>query len=165
LFVLAALSVAAPAGATDRIVPDSAARLHVVSRTDLAFTVEITNPSDAPTRFDAIGLYFVPDASEPQRLGVVSAADVAIIPPHASLSVTLQTLCLDEHREAPKETAHYTLASRRMPTALTNALAVAAHTGDAQRAVWRVREQMPMPLIGDHAQLPPSPVKPVDDQE
>ena len=36
-----------------------------------------------------------------------------------------------------------------MPTTLTNALANAAHANDAQRAIWHVREIMPMPLIGD----------------
>ena len=107
MFVLAALCIAAPAGATDRLVPDSAARLRIVSRSALTFSIEVTNPSDEPTRFDAVGLYFLPDGSGPQRLGVASAPAATTIPPHGTLALTLQTYCLDEHRAGPSETTHY----------------------------------------------------------
>jgi hypothetical protein len=131
--------------------------MRIVSRSALTFSVEVTNPSDEPTRFDAVGLYFVPDGSGPQRLGVASAPSATVIPPHATIAMTLETYCLDEHRAGPSETAHYELASRRMPTALTNALAGAAHAPNVQHAIWRIRESMPTPLIGDSRG--PSPTK------
>ncbi len=162
LFALVAVCVALPASAADRLVPDSAARLRIVSRSALTFVVEVTNSSDDPTRFDAVGLYFLPDGSEPQRLGVINAPDVATLAPHTSITLTLQTYCLDEHRAGPTDATHYQLASRRMPTALTSALAVAARgtaPQNVQQTVWRIRETMPVTLIGDTG---PAPVKPAN---
>ncbi len=174
LFTLT-LSVTAPARAADRV-PDSAVQLRIVSRDSVSFVVEVTNPLDDVARFDGIGLYFVPDtASDEQRLGVVAAgqiakagggwvdaADVTSIDPHKSIRLKLTTYCLDEQRAAPEQSTSFHLASRRMPTALTIALAGAARTvaslpktndryDATQQAVWRVRTSMPVALIGDAA--------------
>ena len=184
--LFALLTLAAPANAAD--VPDSAVQLRILSRAAMIISIEVTNPSDNVARFDSIGLYFIPDASaeEPQRLGVVSAGRVATadgrwvaatdiidVAPHASIRVELTTYCLDVKREAPPSTMGYHLASRRMPTALSTALAGAARTvaslgydpegarpdahldragsvsAETQKAVWRVRAAIPVPLLGD----------------
>ncbi len=127
-----------PRASADRV-PDSAVQLRIVERDDVGFLVEVTNPSDAVARFDAIGLYFLPSSKEePQRLGVVSAgqiqtagrwtdtSDIVDVAPHASIRIELTTYCLDAHRVRPSDTVAYHLASRRMPTALAGALAGAA---------------------------------------
>jgi hypothetical protein len=185
------LLVVAPASAADRL-PDSVVQMRIVSRDTMEFVVEVTNPSDDVARFDAIGLYFVPEgkgedtkSAEPQRLGVVTAGQIATndsgwidttdvidVAPHRSVRVKLAAYCIDSKRESPKPTTKYRLSSRRMPTALTTALAGAAHTVTSlgynpegarpgttpqhysehsltQLAIWRVRAQMPVALVGD----------------
>jgi hypothetical protein len=187
LFALLTVFVAVPASAAGGV-PDSAVRLRIVSHDGVSFSVEITNPSDGVARFDAVGLYFVPDrassAEEPQRLGVVSAGQVAAadgtwinatdvidVAPHAAIKVKLTTYCIDAKRHSPSLTTKYHLANRRMPTELTRALAGVAHTVESigydpggagaetrlpggsyyltQKAIWRVRESMPVALVGD----------------
>jgi hypothetical protein len=150
-----ALTVSASANADEasRLVPDSSVTLRVVERSGESFTVDVTNPTADVATFNRVGLYFVPAGppeDSPQRLGVVDGNDVARLAPHETIRVTLQGYCIDEHRGAPQPKTHYVLASRRMPTDLTNALAGAAHqTNNPQRAIWQVRAQSPTKLIGD----------------
>jgi hypothetical protein len=192
LFAILMLLVAAPAGATDSL-PDSVVHLRILARDGETFSVEVTNPSDDVARFDAIGLYFLPETNpkqpqqESQRLGIVSAAQVSMadgsfvnakddgldVAPHRSITLKLTTYCIDAKRSGPTALTKYHLANRRMPSALTRALAGAAQTVtnlgydpeglradanrrprvaaayDVQRAIWRVREAMPVALIGD----------------
>ncbi len=192
LFALLTLLLAAPAGAADSL-PDSVVHMRILAREGETFSVEVTNPSDDVARFDAIGLYFLPETNpkqpdqEPQRLGIVSSAQVAMadgtfidakddvldIAPHRSMTLKLTAYCIDAKRSGPTGATKYHLANRRMPSALTRALAGAARTVanlgydpegahadmnrrphvaapyDVQRAIWRVREAMPVALIGD----------------
>jgi hypothetical protein len=147
------VSTSANADESRRLVPDSPVTLRIAQRSGEEFVVEVTNPTDEVATFNRIGLYFVPVGppdDSPQRLGVVDGDSVARVAPHETLRVTFNAYCLDAHREGPKPTTQYTLASRRMPTDLTNALAGAAHnTRDPQRAVWDVRAHNPTKLIGD----------------
>jgi hypothetical protein len=154
LFGLLLLTLATVAGADEgRVyVPGSSVTLHVVERQGESFVVDVTNATDAAASFDRIGLYFVPIGNEdpPQRLGVTEGLAAVQIAPHATTRLTLAAHCLDEHRGGPKEKSVYHLAGRRMPTALTTALAgAAAQNQSPQRAIWRVRAQMPTALIGD----------------
>jgi len=150
-----ALTISAAANADEerRLVPDSAVTLRIVERNGEELAVEVTNPTADVATFNRVGLYFVPvgpPGDSPQRLGVVEGDEVTSVAPHQTIRVTLQGYCLDEHRSSPDAKTHYTLASRRMPTDLTHALAGAAHhTSDPQRAIWRVRAQSPTKLIGD----------------
>lgn len=164
-FGVLALTVSTGANADEgrRLVPDSSVTLRIAQRSGEEFVVEVTNPTDDVATFNQVGLYFVPVGppdDSPQRLGVVEGNSVVRVAPHDTLHVTLSAFCLDAHREGPKPTTQYTLASRRMPTDLTNALAGAAHgANDQQRAVWDVRAQNPTKLIGDSArdaQPPPA---------
>jgi hypothetical protein len=166
VFALLTLLVATSAGATDRV-PDSALQLRILSREGMVLSVEVTNLTDDIARFNAVGLYFVPDNSDaPQRLGVVTPGQVATpdgawtnasdtfdVAAHRSIRMKLVSYCIDEHRRTPGQTTYH-LASRRMPTSLAEALAGAARTAtssgqDVQRAIWRVRATMPVALIGD----------------
>lgn len=153
---LGALVLTLPAANADearRLVPDSAVTLRIVERDGERFVVDVTNPTTDVATFNQVGLYFVPLApadESPQRLGVVEGDSVARLAPHETLRVTLQAYCLDEHRPGPETKAHYALASRRMPTDLTHALAGAAHASrNPQRAVWDVRAHDATKLIGD----------------
>ncbi len=152
-----ALSISTGANADEarRLVPDSSVTLRIVERNGEEFVVEVTNPTTEIATFNRVGLYFVPAGppdDSPQRLGVVEGDQVARLAPHETMRTNLTTYCLDEHRSSPKEKTQYTLASRRMPTALANALAGAAHQGhDVQRAVWNVRAHDATKLIGDSA--------------
>lgn len=185
LLALLAILIAAPARAADPL-PGSALQLQILSRSGDELSVQITNPSDDVAHFDPVGLYFVPEVGgvEPQRLGVVSApraangdgvavADAFDVAPHRSITVQLTSYCLDAQRAAPSAQTRYHLANRRMPAALSTALAGAAKTitnlgydpegmrpdprgrsqmnGSAaiQRAIWRIRGAMPVPLVGD----------------
>jgi hypothetical protein len=142
--------------------------MRIVSRTDDTFVVDVTNPSNEPAPFDSVGLYFVPDSAgrgePPQRLGVVGAAKRVMpngerlalpeafkLAPHQTLRVVEMTAyCLDEYREGPTVKSTYHLASKRMPTALLEALAVAAqNTTRPQAAVWTTRAAMPVALLGE----------------
>jgi len=150
-----ALSISTGANADEarRLVPDSSVTLRIVERNGEEFVVEVTNPTAEIATFNRVGLYFVPSGppdDSPQRLGVVEGDQVARLAPHETMRTNLTTYCLDEHRGSPKEKTHYTLASRRMPTELSNALAGAAHQGrNVQNAVWQVRAHDPTKLIGD----------------
>ena len=150
-----AVTVSATANADEerRLVPDSSVTMRVVERSGEQFVVDVTNPTADAATFNRVGLYFVPAGppdDSPQRLGVVDGNDVARLAPHETIRVTLQAYCIDEHRGGPQPKTHYVLASRRMPTDLTNALAGAAHqTNNPQRAIWQVRAQSPTKLIGD----------------
>lgn len=152
-----ALTVSTGANADEarRLVPDSPVTLRIVERSGEEFTVEVTNPTADVASFNRVGLYFVPVGppdDSPQRLGVVEGDQITRLAPHETLRVDLTTYCLDEHRGSPQPKTGYVLASRRMPTELSNALAGAAHGGrDVQRAVWSVRAHDPTKLIGDSA--------------
>jgi hypothetical protein len=155
-FGVLALSISTHVSADEarRLVPDSPVTLRIVERRGEAFTVDVTNPTTEIATFNRVGLYFVPVGGppddSPQRLGVVEGDQVARLAPHETLRVELTAYCLDEHRGSPKEKTQYVLASRRMPTELSNALAGAAHARrDVQRAVWDVRAHDPTKLIGD----------------
>jgi hypothetical protein len=154
LFGVLALSVSMGANADERkLVPDSSVTLRIVERHGEEFTVEVSNPTSEVATFNRVGLYFVPVGppdDSPQRLGVVEG-DVARLAPHETVRVDLTAYCIDEHRASPGAKSQYTLASRRMPTDLTNALAGAAHGRDVQRAIWLVRAHDPTKLIGDSA--------------
>ena len=154
-FGVLALTVSTSANADEarRLVPDSPVTLRIVERQGEEFTVEVTNPTADIASFNRVGLYFVPvgpPEDSPQRLGVVEGDQITRLAPHETLRVDLTTYCLDEHRSSPQPKTGYVLASRRMPTDLSNALAGAAHgRRDVQRAVWSVRAQDPTKLIGD----------------
>jgi hypothetical protein len=153
-FGVLALSISTGANADEarRLVPDSPVTLRIVHRSGEHFRVEVTNPTADVATFNRVGLYFVPlgpPEDSPQRLGVVDGSEVARLGPHETISVELDTYCLDHQRHSPQEKTQYALASRRMPSDLTNALANAAHDRDVQRAVWNVRAQNPTKLIGD----------------
>ncbi|HEY1959869.1 MAG TPA: hypothetical protein VGH28_29880 [Polyangiaceae bacterium] len=95
------------------------------------------------------------------------------VPAHATVQIALTSYCLDNHRSSPQETTQYRLADARLPATLSTALATAARsiatTGSepketvqrtmpvrsswtnprTQSAVWRIRAEIPTPLIGD----------------
>jgi hypothetical protein len=107
----------------------------------------------------------------------VDAPGVINVAPRGTIRVKLTAYCLDQHRAAPNAKTQYHLASQRMPTELTKALEGAARTvaslgydpegavghptpqmaasyyvhNATQQALWRVREAMPVALIGDGA--------------
>jgi hypothetical protein len=182
LLLLATLVFALPAGAdvvgAGGPVPGSPLQLQIVHREFETFTVDVTNPTDAPVSFNAVGLYFVPTdtaQNEPQRLAVVTNNNTQL-GPHQSQRITLEAFCIDNNRGAPLPTTGYHLAGR-LPTALTTMLAQAADTIErlgydpkvathapqrsrsdvtaaeirvaTQTAVWRVRAANPVRLVGE----------------
>ncbi len=178
LLALLLFVVSTQARADAGSVPSSPVRLRIVARSGFTFTVDAVNPSDAPVPFDSVGLYFVPQP-EPgetaQRLGVVSAPRVmtagaesggaVTIAPRQTVRLVLTAYCLDEHRSAPTPKTTYHLANRRIPTALSDALASAVQSAvhdrrDPERAVWAVRAQMPVTLVGELPSAPRTPHAP-----
>ncbi len=167
ILTLLLLAIVGPARADARLVPSSSVELEILGRNRTEFVVDVTNRSDTPARFESIGLYFVPNSGEAaQRLGVVTAPrvvtpggesvgeEVMTIAPQQTVRLVLTAYCLDEHREGPDVKTNYHLAGRRIPTALSDALAGAAQSAihdhqDPQRAVWDVRAKMPATLLGE----------------
>ena len=166
ILLFALVVTIAPVANADTV-PGSALQLQIVSRQGFAFTVDVTNRSDQTAQFDTVGLYFLPDSTSeeaPQRLGVVTSAQNAAgggatdfgtvigLAPHTSVRILLTSYCLDQHRAGPGSTTAYHLAGMRMPAVLSSALVDAAQRTptDTQGAIWRVRADMPVPLLGDH---------------
>jgi len=100
------------------------------------------------------------------------------VPPYQTIHVTLTAYCLDVGRQSPADTTTYRLAELRLPAKLSAALSHAAYSiaargydtdttqpqvpqdaflpatagsisGLTQAAVWRIRAQMPTPLVGE----------------
>jgi hypothetical protein len=142
LAVFVVLTLSTDAGADVVAVPGSALRVSRVSRNEHAFTVDVTNPTDALATFDGTGLYFLPVSKgqeEPQRLGVVTPGRPSSsegeeawrgipVPPHRTIQVTLTSYCLDAGRPSPPDTMRYRLAGARLPPELSASLARAARS-------------------------------------
>ena len=99
------------------------------------------------------------------------------VAPHETLRITLTAYCLDAGRPAPSQTTLYRLAAVRLPPTLSTPMSRAArsiatfgHEGEqppradaplpgevarhtlTQSAVWRIRGQIPTPLVGESRQ-------------
>jgi hypothetical protein len=103
--------------------------------TNGALTVEIKNPSKSAQKFQAAGLYFVPEGnpdSAPQRLGAVGPMQIVaendkevtelVVAPGATVEVTLDVFCIDSHRSSPSPQNVFHVGSNRMPKELVQTI-------------------------------------------
>ena len=136
-------------------------------------TVEVRNPGSAATTFVASGLYFLPDDNdEAQRLTMVGGiragsedapSDGIAVAAGASRTMRFDVYCIDENRHAPPLAQPFTLAARRLPPKVTQAIAdetravVAGfelRANDEQAAmiqslVWQARRATRARLLGE----------------
>jgi hypothetical protein len=94
--------------------------------------VEVRNPARQVQKFQARGLYFVPDGnaqSAPQRVGAVGPFEVRegqgwqrkeelMVQPGETVRLKLHTFCLDSHRGSPGKGQGYKIARERLPKEL-----------------------------------------------
>jgi hypothetical protein len=81
--------------------------------------VEVRNPARQVQKFQARGLYFVPDGnaqSAPQRVGAVGPFEM--VQPGETVRLKLHTFCLDSHRGSPGKGQGYKIARERLPKEL-----------------------------------------------
>ncbi len=150
-----ALVAALPATAADRfrkLPPDKNGKssglemriVHYRGSTNGAITVDVRNPTDAPSEFSAKGVYFVPEADAdqaPQRLGAVgpfqvhghgqgqagaTRTDRLTIAPGATERLTLDVYCIDSHRSSPSSSTGFRVAKDRVPERLSQQIDAAA---------------------------------------
>lgn len=143
-------------------------------------TVEISNPGKAPARFDAQGLYFVPNGDPDdaqQRVGAVGPFRVVseqstksvtewTLPPGGSATIKMDVFCIDSHRRSPRTGDAFKLATTRMPKALTREIsresdeaaqkvggyAAPEAKSSVQSEVWKARDKKWIKLEGEGKQ-------------
>ncbi len=140
--------------------------------------VEVRNPAKQAQLFQAKGLYFVPhgDAQNaPQREGAVGPfeikegqtwrhAEQMMVPAGKTVTLRLQTFCLDSHRGAPGKGQGFGIAKTRLPKELMNqneaaaTRAIRAKAGkvdaaqsEIQSNVWSNRNKKWIKLEGERA--------------
>ena len=98
--------------------------------------IEVKNTARTARRFEAAGLYFIPEGDPekaPQRLGAAGPFQIATDRTDGKPGAALETLqiaagqtvrlelhvfCIDSHRPSPTSQTPFRLAARRMPKAL-----------------------------------------------
>ena len=143
--------------------------------------IEVKNTGRTARRFEAAGLYFIPQGDPekaPQRLGAAGPFQVAAA---GAAGATLETLsiaagqtvrlelhvfCIDSHRPSPTSRTPFRLAARRMPAALRQKIQagtstiVKKHRGklapaaasEIQTHVWQARDEKWIKLEGERRQ-------------
>ena len=110
-------------------------------------TVEIRNPTTRTVKFEAGGLYFVPEQNAndaPQRLGAAGPfavrkqsgsfehSDGYTLSPGSQVEVKLDVYCIDSHRRSPRTGDVFRVAVERMPVELTRSIQSDASTAARQ---------------------------------
>lgn len=142
--------------------------------------VDVRNTGKARTRFVAEGIYFIPagDAEKaPQRLGAAGPFTVVgskaapsnlqelVLQPGETRQLQLDVFCIDSHRSSPSSSTSFSVAGKRMPTALRQTIAADAqkiirrNKGDVEKSkseiqstTWRARDSKWIPLEGERKQ-------------
>ena len=99
--------------------------------TNGSLKVQVKNPTKAPLKFSAQGIYFVPEGdprTAPQRLGAVGPMQLATdskevteleIAAGATVEVALDVFCIDSHRASPSPQNRFNIGKDRLPKEMT----------------------------------------------
>ena len=148
--------------------------------TNGALTVEVRNKTKTAAKFDAQGLYFIPQMSPnnaPQRLGaagqlqtqnqnVWTYGENITIAAGETLRIKLDVFCIDSHRASPTSETPFALAKDRLPQQLSSNIrssakkaadavggyAAPAAKSSMQGEVWRNRDEKWIELEGEGTQ-------------
>ena len=144
-------------------------------------TVSIRNPTDRAVKFEAGGLYFVPEQNAndaPQRLGAAGPfavqkqsggfqpSDGYTLSPNSQVEVKLDVYCIDSHRRSPRTGDVFRVAVTRMPADLTRSIqsdtntaarqnggyAAPAAKSAVQSEIWKNRNKKWIELDGEGVQ-------------
>ena len=115
-------------------VPDTKLQIRAIEydgSTNGTLKVQLKNPTKAPLKFSAQGIYFVPEGdpqTAPQRLGAVGPMQLATdskevteleIAPGATVEVALDVFCIDSHRASPSPQNKFNIGTKRLPKEMT----------------------------------------------
>ncbi len=144
-------------------------------------TVEIRNRTQRAVKFEAGGLYFVPEQNAndaPQRLGAAGPfsvrkqtsawehSDGYTLTPNSQVEVKLDVYCIDSHRRSPRTGDVFRVAVERMPAELTRSIqsdvssaartnggyAAPAAKSAMQSEIWKNRNKKWVELDGEGVQ-------------
>jgi hypothetical protein len=166
-------------------VPDTKLQIRAIEydgSTNGSLKVQIKNPTKAPLKFSAQGIYFVPEGdpqTAPQRLGAVGPMQLATdakevseleIAAGATVEVALDVFCIDSHRASPSPANRFNVGTKRLPKEMTatierkateavdaskregNTAPRPAAKGRIQSDVWQTRDADWVELDGEGAQ-------------
>ena len=115
-------------------IPDTKLQIRAIEydgSTNGTLKVQIKNPTKAPLKFAAQGIYFVPEGdpqTAPQRLGAVGPMQLATdskevneleIAAGATVEVALDVFCIDSHRASPSPQNRFNVGKSRLPKDMT----------------------------------------------
>ena len=166
-------------------VPNSKLQIRAVEydgSTNGTLTVQVKNPQKTAVKFQATGLYFVPEGNPdeaPQRLGAVGPMRLATdaketneleIAAGATLEVKLDVFCIDSHRPSPSPRNVFNVGATKLPKELARTIENRANIAvdkakasgaaaprpaakaDIQSEVWRSRDSKWIELDGEGKQ-------------
>ena len=141
--------------------------------------VDVRNTGKTRTRFVAEGIYFIPAGDPekaPQRLGAAGPFTVVgqkspaslqelALQPGETRQLQLDVFCIDSHRGSPSSSTSFSVAGKRMPTELRQAIAsdaqkiIRRNKGDVEKSkseiqstTWKARDSKWIKLEGERKQ-------------
>lgn len=141
--------------------------------------VDVRNAGKSRTRFVAEGIYFIPAGDPekaPQRLGAAGPFTVVgqkapaslqelALQPGETRQLQLDVFCIDSHRGSPSSSTSFSVAGKRMPKELRQAIAsdaqkiIRRNKGDVEKSkseiqstTWKARDSKWIELEGERKQ-------------